>query len=91
MFVNYLITAINKNWDGCIITRSVAFIVTAVLCGESISTLTPFSVDRLLALLLELRYRQVVTLRRVRLFVISSWITNFAVFSFIFGTSFSSL
>ena len=79
MFVTYLITSINKNWDGCIITGSVAFIVAAVLCGESISTLTAISVDRLLALLLELRYRQVVTLRRVRLFVISSWITNFAV------------
>ncbi len=37
-----------------------------ILCGVSLFTSTAISVDRLLALLLGLRYRHVVTLRRVR-------------------------
>lgn len=40
---------------------------SAVLCGLSLLTSTAISVDRLLALLLKLRYRNVVTLARVRL------------------------
>ena len=41
-----------------------------LLCGVSGSTSTAISVDRLIALLLGLRYRHVVTLRRVRVVVI---------------------
>ena len=41
-----------------------------VLCGLSITVSTAISVDRLLALMLGLRYRQVVTLRRVHAVVI---------------------
>ena len=39
-------------------------------CGFSVTTATAISVDRLLALLLGLRYRHTVTLRRVRCFVV---------------------
>ena len=39
--------------------------IGAIFCGVSLLTLTAICVDRLLALLLGLRYRQVVTLRRV--------------------------
>ena len=77
MFVTYLITIANKNWNLCEITESLAYISSALLCGESIITLTAISVDRFLSLLLGLRYRQIVTLNRVRLFVIISWITSF--------------
>ena len=41
--------------------------------GVSLLTLTAISVDRLLALLLGLRYRQVVTLKRTYLIVITFW------------------
>jgi len=41
-----------------------------ILCGVSMLTLGAISVDRLLALLLGLRYRHVVTLRRVRVVII---------------------
>ena len=44
-----------------------------VLCGFSLLTSTAISVDRLLALSLGLRYRYVVTLRRVRALIISFW------------------
>ncbi|XP_067049531.1 melanocortin receptor 4-like [Acropora muricata] len=57
-------------------------------CGLSFATATVISVDRLLALLLGLRYRHTVTLRRVRCFVVCfsasyncKWIYIFLVFS----------
>ena len=48
-----------------------------VLCGLSVATSTAISVDRLLALLLGLRYRYIVTLRRVRIVVICLWLSSF--------------
>ena len=45
-----------------------------IFCGVSMFTSTALSVDRLLALLLGLRYRQVVILKRVRVVVYSFWI-----------------
>ena len=47
--------------------------LSILLGGVSVSTLTAISVDRLLALLLGLRYRHVVTLRRVQSYVVISW------------------
>ena len=46
------------------------------LCGVSILTSTAISVDRLLALLLGLRYRHVVTLRRVRVVIFFFWLIS---------------
>ena len=76
--VIYLIVKANKNVGICRITENAAIISSSILCGKSISILTAISVDRLLALLLRLRYRQTVTLTRVRLFIISSWAMFFA-------------
>ena len=45
------------------------------LCGVSLLTLTVISIDRLLALMLGLRYRHVVTLRRVWIVVVSLWLS----------------
>ena len=52
--------------------------VAVAFCGVSIQTITAVSVDRLLALSLGLRYRQIVTIRRVRFFVIMSWLLSSA-------------
>ena len=41
-------------------------------------TLTAISMDRLLAVLLGLRYRQVITLRRVWVFAVTIWLFNIA-------------
>ena len=49
------------------------YISSYTLCGMSGLTSTAISVDRLLALLLGLRYKQVVTLWRVRAVLISFW------------------
>ena len=50
-----------------------------ILCTVSILTSTAISVDRLLALLLGLSYRHVVTLRRIRVVLISVWLLSCAV------------
>ena len=47
-----------------------------ILCGVSILTRAAISVDRLLALLLGLRYRHVVTLRRVLVVIICFWLVG---------------
>ena len=44
-----------------------------IFCGVSLMTLTAISVDRLFALKLGIRYRRVVTLRRVRCLVAALW------------------
>ena len=47
---------------------------SAIFYAESLMTLTAISVDRLLALMLGLQYRQMVTLRRVRVLVVTGWL-----------------
>ena len=47
-----------------------------ILCTVSVLTSTAISADRLLALLLGLRYRHVVTLGRVRIAIICFWFTG---------------
>ena len=51
----------------------------SIFCGVSLLTLTAVSVDRVLALLLGLRYRQVVTLKKVQLVVVTFWLFSAAV------------
>ncbi|XP_078384808.1 adenosine receptor A2a-like [Oculina patagonica] len=48
-------------------------------CGVSLFTLTAISVDRLLALMLGLRYKHVVTLGRVWVFVVILWLSAIAI------------
>ena len=51
------------------------YISSYVLCGVSVLTSTAISVDRLLVLLLRLRYRQVVTQKRVQAVILLCWVT----------------
>ena len=55
----------------------IGVITNQVLCSISLLTITAISVDRLLALLLGLRYKHVVTYRRVLITVISCWTMGF--------------
>lgn len=66
----------NERWDLCHLTGAVGSFFGVILCGVSLGILTAISVDRLLALSLRLRYRQVVTLGRVRAIVIFLWLLN---------------
>ena len=64
--------------DHCFYTASIATVSFTILSAVSLLTMTALSVDRLLALLLGLRYRLIVTLRRVRVLVFLFWITSIA-------------
>ena len=66
--VMYYITRIN--WKLVYYARDLGQTISFMLCGASILTSTAISVDRLLALLLGLRYRHVVTSRRIRVVII---------------------
>ena len=68
-----LLTIVNEHWNACRYVAVVIYGTSQILCGVSLLTLTAISVDRLLALLLGLRYRQVVTLRRTYGTVIAFW------------------
>ena len=67
----YLTSVVNRRWDICYYTVLALYFLGHTLFKVSLLTLTAISVDRLLALLLGLRYRQVVTLKRTHIAVIS--------------------
>ena len=72
--VAYWISVINKRWDMCAYAVFTHLITGYVLSSVSLSTMALISVDRLLALLLQLRYKQVVTLKKVRIAVVVTWV-----------------
>ena len=76
MFAVQLISIAHQRLSLCYTVVGLNEIVGTSLSGVSLFTLTAITIDRLLALLLGLRYRQTVTLRRMRAVVISLWILN---------------
>ena len=81
--VTCLISVLNEHWNMCRYISAAGFITGNILCGVSLFAITAISVDRLLALLLGLRYRQVVTLQRTFGVVIALWFVS-TVFSAMF-------
>ena len=65
-----------ENWKLCYLTGIAGYVFGVILCGVSLSVLTAISVDRLLALTLRLRYRQVATIKRVQIFLLISCVQN---------------
>ena len=72
--VTYWTSVVNERWDICYYAERAGDYSGSILCAVSLLTVTAISVDRLLALLLGLRYRQVVTLKRTCITVIVFWI-----------------
>ncbi|XP_078351483.1 melanocyte-stimulating hormone receptor-like [Oculina patagonica] len=71
--ITYWMSAVNENWNTCYNALFSSFIASYLLCGMSLLTLSAISVDRLLALLLGLRYRQTVSLKRSCVIIITFW------------------
>ena len=71
LFVTLIMVVMNEHWNICRYAAVALCVVSYILCGVSLLTLTAISVNRLLALLLGLRYKQVVTLKRVCLMTIT--------------------
>ncbi|XP_078384921.1 adenosine receptor A3-like [Oculina patagonica] len=84
LFASHLMS--KKNSRGCYYVGIITVAVSVILGGLSLLTMTAISVDRLLALMLGLRYRQVVTLRRVWILVVAFGLTSTAsAITFIFN------
>ena len=74
--VSYWMSVVSEHWMMCRYTIASALITGNILCSVSLLTSTAISVDRLLALLLGLRYRQVVTLKRTYMIVTVFWVVS---------------
>ena len=70
----FLINFNLKLWNITFILYDITWASSICLCSVSLLTTTGLSLDRLLALLLKLRYRHVVTLKRVRAVVFCFWL-----------------
>ena len=70
----YWMSLVHEHWSLCLYTRDVGYITGFTLCGVSLFTMTAISVDRLLAMLLGLRYKEIVTLRRTYIILAIVWV-----------------
>ena len=68
------VAMVNEDWNLCRDSYALYFIAGYTFSLVSLLTLTAISVDRLLAVLLGLRYRQVVTLKRTFMIVVTFWV-----------------
>ena len=72
----YWISIANEHWNLCRYTRDAAYTISNAFCGVSLGTMTAITVDRLLALLLGLRYKQTVTLKRTNIILAALWVLS---------------
>ena len=70
------ISIVNEKWNICYYTALANTLSGLLVTAVSILTLTALGLDRLLALMLGLRYRQVLTLRRAYIIVAVMWILS---------------
>ena len=76
LLVLFLLSKEYEDFDLCYRINHVLIFIGQILGLVTLFTLTAISVDRLLALLLGMRYRQLVTFKKVRLIVIGFWILS---------------
>ena len=69
---------VNEQCNICVYVDVVGFKISFIVVEVSLWTVTAISVDRHLAQLLGLRYKQVVTLKRTYMIVIAFWILQTA-------------
>ena len=76
LFAAYLMSVVTERWDICYYADFAHLISGIILCSVSLLTSTAISVDRLLALLLGLRYRHIVTMRKAYISLFVMWILS---------------
>ena len=76
LYVAYWMSVVYEHWSFCRYAKDAIVISSYVLCGVSLMTMTAISVDRLLAMLLGLRYKEIVTLRRTYNILAIFWIVS---------------
>ena len=72
----YWISEAMERWDICFYALHLSSMISSVLCVVSLLTLTAISIDRVLALLLGLRYRQIVTLKKTYVVMLIFWVCS---------------
>ena len=86
LHATYLLSLLtmSQGWQEnfCVYSVTLATITSNVLCLVSLMTSTAISVDRLLALILGLRYRQVITFKRTLIALILFCLVDIALVSF---------
>ena len=70
------ISMVKEDWNLCRYSFPSYFIAGYTLSSVSLLTITAISVDRLLALVLGLTYRQVVTMNRTYVIVVTFWVVS---------------
>ena len=73
LYAAYWMSVVYEHWSFCRYAKDAIFISSYVLCGVSLMNMTAISVDRLLAMLLGLRYKEIVTLRRTYIILAIFW------------------
>ena len=76
LYVSLLVTVLQEHWNIYLYLMEIVFFTSTILCGASLFILTAINMDRLLALFLRLKYRQVVTLKRTNVVVITCWVVS---------------
>ena len=79
LFAAYWISLVHEHWSLCRYARDAAYITSSALSGASIMTMMAIGVDRLLALLLGLRCRQIATLKSTYIIVAPIWVLSLIV------------
>ena len=72
----YWVSVVQEHWSLCQYAFDAAKITAYVLLLVTLMTMTAISVDRLLALMLGLRYKQIVTLKRTYIILTTFWVFN---------------
>ena len=68
------LSLVNERLDICYYTEWASYVIGYILCSVSFVILTAISVDRLLALLLGLRYQQIVTVKKTYATIVFIWV-----------------
>ena len=76
LYTTYWMSLVHEHWSLCQYARDAVYVSSYALCSVSLLTLTAISVDRLLAMLLGLRYKEIVTLRRTYIILAIFWIVS---------------
>ena len=79
LVVTYWMSVVKEHWNICRYAQASIYITGHILCSVSLLALTAIGGERLLALSLGPRYKQVVTLKRTYAVVILCWVLSIAV------------
>ena len=74
LYATYWMSVVHEHWSLCRYSFDACSVTGYALCSVSLSTLTVISMDRLLALLLGLRYKEIVTLRCTFIILAIVWV-----------------